>query len=1145
MNALRLYNTAARREELFQTIEPGHAKIYSCGPTVYAPQHIGNLRSQFFADLLKRTLLFAGYRVTHVINITDVGHLTDDADDGEDKLELAARSTGRRAVEIARHYTGQWSEDRRRLGCLEPDVLCKATEHIPEQIDLACRLEARGYTYRTRDGLYFDTSRFPRYADFAGLSLDAQVAGARATLHSGAGGGKRHPADFALWKLAPPGVARQQEWDSPWGRGFPGWHLECSAMSSKYLGARFDLHTGGVDHIAVHHTNEIAQSESATGHHPWVRYWLHNDFLLFEDEKMAKSKGRAVLLNDLVQGGAEPLALRYFFLMAHYRAQQSFSERAFASARAGYRRLRARAAEVAEAVGPADPGAMGDYGARFRDALCDDLNAPRALAVVWEAARHPRLSPATLRALFGDFDPPLALGLSGQAARRGPSGGGGRDIARSADRGPLGGAGIRPSPTGLRPRRSHPRTARRRGHPHRRHPRRPALEPVPVSDSFRCVSSYRPGGDQPAAIRGLVEGLQRGDRHQTLLGVTGSGKSFTMACVIEALGRPTLVMAPNKTLAAQLYTEFSELFPDNAVEYFVSYYDYYQPEAYIPASDTYIEKDSSINDEIDKMRHATTHALLTRRDVLVVASVSCIYGLGAPATYGEMHAYVERGATLARDDLLRRLVDMLYRRNDTDFHRGTFRVRGDVVEVFPQYEDERAIRIEFFGDEVESIAEVDPLRGRVLARPHRALIYPASHYVASREILERAVVGIRGELRERLAEFGRDGKLLEAQRLEQRTRYDLELLEQMGFCHGVENYSRWLDGRSAGQSPYTLFDYFPKDFLLFLDESHITAPQVGGMYRGDRARKETLVQFGFRLPSALDNRPLRFDEWYQRIGQAVYVSATPGDWELEQSAGVVVEQVIRPTGLTDPEVEVRAARGQVDDLLGEVRLRAERGERVLVTTLTKRMAEELTEYYTDCGVRVRYLHSDIQTIERTEIIRQLREGRFDVLVGINLLREGLDLPEVSLVAILDADKEGFLRSTRSLIQTIGRAARNVNGTVILYADRETASIRETVTETARRRALQERYNKKHRITPKTVQKRIASLRDSIWEADYVATPAVREGPDEEEIPLRELPEQLETLRREMRAAARELDFERAATLRDRIRDLEKQQLRLG
>jgi excinuclease ABC subunit B len=667
---------------------------------------------------------------------------------------------------------------------------------------------------------------------------------------------------------------------------------------------------------------------------------------------------------------------------------------------------------------------------------------------------------------------------------------------------------------------------------------------APLPERFELVTEFQPAGDQPEAIRQLIEGVQRGDRHQTLLGVTGSGKSFTIACVVAHLNRPTLVMAPNKTLAAQLYAEFKGLFPSNAVEYFVSYYDYYQPEAYIPSTDTYIEKDSHINDEIDKLRHSTTHALLTRRDVLVVASVSSIYGLGAPATYGSMHAYLEVGQHLVRDELLRRLVDMLYERGDMDFHRGSFRVRGDVVEIFPQYENERALRVEFFGDEIESIAEIDPLRGTVVARPLKAMIYPASHYVATDQILKRAVGGVREELQERLAGFRSQGKLLEAQRLEQRTLYDLEMLEEMGFCHGVENYSRWLDGRSEGQTPYTLFDYFPEDKLVVLDESHISVPQIGGMFRGDRARKETLVEFGWRLPSALDNRPLRFDEWEARAPQRIYVSATPAEYELERSAGVVVEQIIRPTGLVDPKVEVRPAQGQVDDLLGEVRARVAQGERVLITTLTKRMAEELTDYYGELGVKVRYLHSDVKTIERMDIIRELREGVFDVLVGINLLREGLDIPEVSLVAILDADKEGFLRSTRSLIQTIGRAARNVNGSVILYADQQTDSIRETLEETNRRREAQMAYNAEHGITPRTVEKRITSIRDSIWEQDYVTVPSKAERA-EDAIPAHELPELLDGLRREMREAARALEFEKAAMLRDRIAELESERLKLG
>ena len=662
-----------------------------------------------------------------------------------------------------------------------------------------------------------------------------------------------------------------------------------------------------------------------------------------------------------------------------------------------------------------------------------------------------------------------------------------------------------------------------------------------MSQPFKLESEFQPEGDQPEAIAQLVAGIQEGQPHQTLLGVTGSGKSFTMACVIEALNRPALVMAPNKTLAAQLYGEFKQLFPENAVEYFVSYYDYYQPEAYIPSTDTYIEKDSSINDEIDKLRHSATHALLTRRDVLVVASVSCIYGLGSPEAYGAMHSYLEVGSEIDRDAFLRQLVDMLYDRNDHDFQRGTFRVRGDVVEVIPQYESERALRIEFFGDEVESLAEIDPLRGKVLARPKRAMIYPASHYVATEQRIQKACSGVKEELAERLALFQKEGKLLEAQRLEQRTLYDLESLQEMGFCHGVENYSRWLDGRQEGQTPYTLYDYFPEDGLVFLDESHVSVPQIGGMFRGDRARKETLVEFGWRLPSALDNRPLRFEEWEARANTRVYVSATPGDYELEKCQGVVVEQIIRPTGLIDPHVELRPAAGQVDDLLGEIRQRVAAKERVLVTTLTKRMAEELTDYYSDHGVQVRYLHSDIQTIERTEIIRELREGVYDVLVGINLLREGLDIPEVSLVAILDADKEGFLRSTRSLIQTIGRAARNVNGSVILYADQQTDSIRQTLEETNRRREIQTRYNEEHGITPKSVEKKIVSLRDSIWEADYVTVQKNEERP-EPQIPAHELPIVLEALRDEMARAAEALEYERAAELRDRIRELEAERL---
>ena len=655
------------------------------------------------------------------------------------------------------------------------------------------------------------------------------------------------------------------------------------------------------------------------------------------------------------------------------------------------------------------------------------------------------------------------------------------------------------------------------------------------------VSDYKPLGDQPRAIEELVDGVARGLTQQTLLGITGSGKTATMSWVIEKLNRPALIMAPNKTLAAQLYGEFKKLFPHNAVEYFVSYYDYYQPEAYLPTTDTFIEKDSSINDEIDKMRHSATRSVLSRRDVIVVASVSCIYGLGSPETYGQMHAFVEQGQALNRDDFTRKLVDMLYDRNDFDFHRGTFRVRGDVVEVFPAYEDERAIRIEFFGDEVDQIAEIDPLRGVVVARPKRAVIFPNSHYVQTPERLKQAIEGIREELDLRLATFKRENKLLEAQRIEQRTMYDIEMLSEMGFCHGVENYSRWLDGRVENQPPYTLIDYFPSDFLCFVDESHVTVPQVGGMYRGDRRRKETLVDYGFRLPSALDNRPLRFEEWEQRMGQVIFVSATPSEYELEKSGGIVVQQIIRPTGLVDPEVEMRPARNQVEDLLGEIRKRVELGDRVLVTTLTKRMAEELTNYYQDVGIRVRYLHSEVPTIERTEILRDLRNGEFDVLVGINLLREGLNLPEVSLVAILDADKEGFLRSARSLIQTMGRAARNVRGKVLLYADKETDSIRASVAETDRRREAQREYNRRNGITPRTVESAITSLSESLYEADYVTVPKAADldfTPDQ-------LHAQVTALRAEMRAAAEDLDFERAADVRDRIKSLEEGALLAG
>jgi excinuclease ABC subunit B len=655
---------------------------------------------------------------------------------------------------------------------------------------------------------------------------------------------------------------------------------------------------------------------------------------------------------------------------------------------------------------------------------------------------------------------------------------------------------------------------------------------------FRLCADFEPQGDQPQAIASLVEGVRAGARHQVLLGVTGSGKTFTASHVIAQVNLPTLVIAPNKTLAAQLYHEFRGFFPDNAVRYFVSYYDYYQPEAYVPSTDTYIEKDASINDEIDKMRHAATKALLERNDTIVVASVSCIYGLGSPASYFDMLVLLERGDTVERDQVLRKLVDMQYQRNDYDFHRGTFRVRGDVIEIYPSYEEGRAIRVELFGDVVDAIAEIDPLRGQVLRKANQVAIYPASHYVSTAPTLKRAASAIREELAERLAELEAQHKRLEAQRLRQRTLYDLELLEEMGFCPGIENYSRHLDGRAPGQPPYTLIDYFPKDFLLVIDESHVTVPQIGGMYRGDRSRKETLVEFGFRLPSALDNRPLDFEEFYARIPQAIYVSATPAPWETKQAGGRVVEQLIRPTGLTDPEIVVRPARHQVDDLLGEIRARVEAHERVLVTTLTKKMAEDLTDYLQDVGVKVRWIHADVETIERVEIIRDLRRGVFDVLVGINLLREGLDLPEVSLVAILDADKEGYLRSERSLIQTIGRAARNLHGTVLMYADTVTDSMRKAIDETNRRRTVQESYNREHGITPQTIRKAIGEPLIAACEADYVEVAVEDEADDGAPRDPAALAAQIATLRREMREAARQLEFERAAELRDRIRPLE-------
>jgi excinuclease ABC subunit B len=659
---------------------------------------------------------------------------------------------------------------------------------------------------------------------------------------------------------------------------------------------------------------------------------------------------------------------------------------------------------------------------------------------------------------------------------------------------------------------------------------------------FQLKSEYSPRGDQPEAIAALVEGLKDGCREQVLLGVTGSGKTYTMAQVIQAVQRPALVLAPNKTLAAQLCGEFKEFFPDNAVEYFVSYYDYYQPEAYIPHTDTYIEKDSSINEEIDKLRHSATCALFERRDVIIVASVSCIYGLGDPSEYGALVLSLRRGESYDRDDVLRRLVSIQYERNDVNFTRGKFRVRGDVVEIFPASAGERAIRVDFFGDEVEKLLEFDVLTGEILGERRHVAIFPASHYATSREKMERAIASIEAELVERLAGLRARNKLLEAQRLEQRTGYDLEMMREMGFCSGIENYSRHLTGRAPGQPPYTLLDYFPNDFLMFVDESHVAIPQVGGMYAGDRSRKQSLVEHGFRLPSAFDNRPLTFSEFEAKLSQAIYVSATPGTYELKHACRVV-EQIIRPTGLVDPEIQVRPTRGQIDNLLGEIRQRVERRERVLVTTLTKKMAEDLTDYLRETGVKVRYLHSDINTIERMEILRDLRLGVFDVLVGINLLREGLDLPEVSLVAILDADKEGYLRSERSLIQTIGRAARNVYGRVIMYADSVTHSMDRAIGETERRRKRQLAFNRQHGITPETVKK---AVRD-VLEATRVAEPEAvydagrRTG---KKMSKSELKKTIASLEKEMKKASRELAFEQAAQLRDMIIEL-RLQLKFG
>ena len=652
---------------------------------------------------------------------------------------------------------------------------------------------------------------------------------------------------------------------------------------------------------------------------------------------------------------------------------------------------------------------------------------------------------------------------------------------------------------------------------------------------FVIKSDMKPQGDQPQAIRQLSEGIRMGKKDQTLLGITGSGKTFTMANVIEKVQKPTLVLAHNKTLAAQLCNEFREMFPDNAVEYFVSYYDYYQPEAYVPSSDTYIEKDASINDEIDKLRHSATSALFERRDVIVVSSVSCIYGLGNPNEYRDLTLSLRPGMVKDRNEVLKKLVDIQYERNDVNFIRGTFRVRGDVVEIFPANSSERAIRVEFFGDEIDRITEIDTVTGEILGYLSHAAIFPASHYASSREHIENAIGSIEKDLEEQVARFKEQDKLLEAQRLLQRTNYDIEMMREIGYCNGIENYSRYMDGRSPGEPPYTLLDYFPKDFLLFVDESHVTLPQVRAMYAGDRSRKETLVDYGFRLSAAFDNRPLKFEEFCSKLNQAIFVSATPGPYELQMSSGVV-EQIIRPTGLVDPEVIVMPVEGQIDHLIGEIRKRVERKERVLITTLTKKMAESLTDFLKEMDVKVRYLHSDIKTIERMEIIRDLRKGVFDVLVGINLLREGLDLPEVSLVAILDADKEGFLRSETSLIQTIGRAARNTAGTVIMYADRITDSMRYAIDETNRRRTMQMDYNRQHGITPRTIKKSIHDTIEVTKAAETHSAYGIKKdmtASDREKL--------IRTLEKEMKAAAAALEFETAARLRDQIMELRKEQ----
>lgn len=655
-----------------------------------------------------------------------------------------------------------------------------------------------------------------------------------------------------------------------------------------------------------------------------------------------------------------------------------------------------------------------------------------------------------------------------------------------------------------------------------------------MKDQFELVSPYQPQGDQPKAIEKIVKGIKEGKQHQVLLGATGTGKTFTMSNVIKEINKPTLIMAHNKTLAGQLYSEFKEFFPNNAVEYFVSYYDYYQPEAYVPQTDTFIEKDASINDEIDKLRHSATSSLFERKDVIIIASVSCIYGLGSPEEYKEMVVSLRVGMEKERNQLLRTLVDVQYERNDIDFKRGTFRVRGDVVEIFPVSRDEHCIRVEFFGDEIDRIREVDALTGEIIGDREHVAIFPASHFVTREEKMRVAIQNIEKELEEQLEKLKEAGKLLEAQRLEQRTRYDLEMMREMGFCSGIENYSRHLTLRPAGSTPYTLLDFFPEDFLLVVDESHVTIPQVGGMYNGDQARKQVLVDHGFRLPSALDNRPLKFDEFEQHINQIVHVSATPGPYELEKAPDVI-EQIIRPTGLLDPNIEVRPIEGQIDDLIGEIHDRIKRNERVLVTTLTKKMSEDLTNYLKEIGIKVQYLHSEVKTLERIEIIRELRLGKYDVLVGINLLREGLDIPEVSLVTILDADKEGFLRSERSLIQTIGRAARNANGHVIMYADRITNSMDIAINETKRRRSIQEAYNEEHGITPTTIQKEVrGSIRATVVAED---TETYEEAPAFDKLNKKEKAKLVEEMEQEMKEAAKAFNFERAAELRDLILEL--------